>query len=83
MTRPVDWTFPFERVQALRDAYYKLVSGQAAASFTYAAQGVTRTVTYSRADADRLERELKQAEAELAGGGPRVSTIRLSTSKGV
>jgi hypothetical protein len=60
----IDWTDPCARAGALRGAYYRLISGEQESAFTYLANGVTRTVEYSKGDLDKLSAELQKAEAE-------------------
>lgn len=87
MATPVDWTDACARAEALRSAYYALLSGQLASSVSYLANGVSREARFSQTDRAALLTELRAAEHECAAatGTPpmRVSTIRLATFKGV
>ena len=82
-----DWIEdPCLRADVLRQAYYRLLSGQQAASVSYLANGVQRSVTYSKIDLDALATELRLAEQACANGGTaprRIHTVLLSTSKGL
>lgn len=62
----VNWEDPCERAKELNAAYYRLLSGQQESSVTYLANGVTRTVTYSKVDMTNLIGELRSAEADCA-----------------
>lgn len=87
MATPVDWTDACARAEALRSAYYALLSGRMAASVAYLANGVNRETRFSQTDRAALLMELRAAEHECAAttGTPpvRVSTIRLITAKGL
>jgi hypothetical protein len=84
MALAVDWTDACERADALRSAYFRIIAGAQESEVEYLANGVTRRVRYSQSDLDRLETELRVAEQECQGTtGRRISTVRLSTSKGV
>jgi hypothetical protein len=74
------------RADVLRQAYYRLLSGQQAASVSYLANGVQRAVTFSKIDLDALATELRLAEQLCVNGGAtprRIHTVLLSTSKGL
>lgn len=88
MATAVDWLDPCARADALRVAYFALLSGQLASSVSYMTNGVTRETRFSQTDRAALLMELKAAEHECAAmsGTPpatRISTIRLATSKGL
>jgi hypothetical protein len=81
---PVEWWDACARAEALRDAYFNLLSGQLASEVEFLANGVTRRVRYSQTDLARLETEWRAAAGECEGTtGRRIHTVRLSTSKGV
>jgi hypothetical protein len=82
-TRPVNWNDPVERLRTLREAYYRLLSGQMEYEFEYIGNGVQRRIRYSQTDMAELKRAITLAEAEIHCVGPRINTIRLVTSKGV
>jgi len=62
----VNYLNPCERADALRKAYFSLLTGTQAYEITYQANGVTRTVRYSVIKTDQLVAELRNAEAECA-----------------
>jgi len=66
----VDWTDACARAEALREAYYNLVSGAKAQQVVYQDAGQMRSVTYasSKVDLSRLLDEIKLADQECAGG---------------
>lgn len=86
-TAPVEWSDACQRADALRVAYYSLLSGRLASSVAYLANGVSREVRFAQSDRAALLVELRAAEQECAAmsGTPpsRISTIRLATSKGL
>lgn len=79
-----DWTNACERADALRDAYYALLSGKKAQSITYQDVGVQRTVTYmsTQVDLTRLRDELRAAEEECATGDKVASKARYAMRGG-
>lgn len=62
----IDWSDPCAAAKELNAAYYRLLSGQQESSVTYLANGVTRTVTYSRVSMQDLIHALRDAEADCA-----------------
>lgn len=62
----INWDDACVAAKELSAAYYRLVSGQQESSVTYMANGVTRTVTYSRVDMKELIGALRNAEADCA-----------------
>jgi hypothetical protein len=80
-----DWADACQRAEALRTAYFALLSGRQTTSTRYAANGVEREVRFAASDLAALERELRLAEAECLNGGAaarRIHTVLLQTSKG-
>jgi hypothetical protein len=80
----VNWLNPCARADALRDAYFRLISGTAEASIRYMSNGQEREVRYAVADKDQLANELREAERECLASqglppGRRIHTIRLHT----
>lgn len=68
-----DWTNPCQRAAALTSAYYEIIAGGSAASIEYAANGVSRKVTFSFSNVEALRRQMIEAEDQcaIATGGPR------------
>jgi len=62
----VDWTDPCARAAALRDAYFKLIKGDAESAIRQSTPEGDQEVRYSKADVDRLKKELDTATAECA-----------------
>jgi hypothetical protein len=86
MAASVDWSDPCARAVALRDAYFRLVSGQQESVVRYQANGTEREVRYQSADHAALHDAWREAErtCQAARGRPaRPNTIRVATSKGV
>ena len=65
----IDWTDPCARAEALRNAYYALLSGSRAQSISYSDGNQARSISYSNTtvDLNRLKAELVEAEKECAG----------------
>ncbi len=70
---------PAEALAEAKEAYHRLLTGAAAASFTD--QNGER-VEYQAASAPRLAAYIAQLESEIAGA-KRPHTIRVQTSKGI
>lgn len=66
----VDWTDPCARADALRDAYFNLLSGAKAQTVEYQDSGTQRSITYmsTKVDLAELRNELRAAEKECATG---------------
>lgn len=62
----VDWTDPCARANALRGAYYGLISGANESLIRHSTSEGDQEVRFTRADADKLKAELAAAEAECA-----------------
>lgn len=78
----VDWTNPCAKAQALRDAYFALISGQSESLIRASTSEGDQEVRFARTDVDKLKAEMIAAEEECvrANGGtptPRRSAIRL------
>lgn len=80
----INWRDPCARAQALREARWRLVSGQGAQSVEYASNETHRRVIYQPADLARLEQEIANAEAECATatGGATPSRRRYALTAG-
>lgn len=68
-----------EQIAAAKDAYHRLMIGEAAVSFT---DQNGESVTYKAANAALLASYIMQLESQQ-GGGSRTHTVRFSTSKGI
>lgn len=78
----VDWTDPCARAAALRNAYYRVISGDQEAEIETRTGEAQERVKFSRVDVARLKAEWEAAEAECqAKNGitptPRRSAIRI------
>lgn len=62
----VDWTDPCARANALRCAYFQLISGQSESLIRHSTTEGDQEVRYARADVEKLKAELDAAEAECA-----------------
>lgn len=62
----VDWTDPCARANALRGAYYALISGASESLIRTSTTEGDQEVRFARADVDRLKAELDAAEVECA-----------------
>lgn len=62
----VDWTDPCQRANALRGAYYTLLSGQQEIEIRTRTLDAEEVVRFAPADMARLEAELRAAEGECA-----------------
>lgn len=83
----VDWTNPCARAAALRNAYYRVISGDQEAEIETRTGEAQERVKFSRVDAERLKAEWQAAEDECqrANGvtpAPRRSAIRLGAARG-
>lgn len=81
MALTIDETKPCEAAAALRQVYYNLVAGQAAAMVTFRGgpNGTERQVQYHKADAQGLLRVIRGFEDECArasGKKPRRFALR-------
>lgn len=83
MSAVIDWADPCARANVLRDAYYRLIAGQAETSVRFSIAGGDREVRYQAADRAALFNEWRDAERACAAVLPRPNTIRFATSKGV
>lgn len=63
----VDWLDPCARAAALREAYFRLISGEAESQVRYKGPQGERDVTFSRAELTSLRQELAKAETECKG----------------
>jgi hypothetical protein len=70
VTPPIDWDNPCARLAALRAAYYSLIAGTTAYQFSYTANGVTRSASYSVIDKSKLLAEIELAENECPNATP-------------
>lgn len=78
----VDWTNPCAKAQALRDAYFALISGAAESLIRHSTTEGDQEVRFARTDVDKLKAEMIAAEEDCirSTGGtptPRRSAIRL------
>ncbi len=62
----INWDDPCVAAKELNAAYYRLLSGQQESEVSYLANGVTRTVQYSRVTMSELIGALRDAEADCA-----------------
>jgi hypothetical protein len=62
----VDWTDPCQRANALRGAYYALISGSSESLIRNSTPEGDQEVRYARADIGTLKAELDAAEDECA-----------------
>lgn len=62
----INWSDPCARLDALWDAYNRLISGQQESDVTYQANGVTRRARFALANLDRLLNAIREAENECA-----------------
>jgi len=62
----VDWTNPCDRANALRGAYYALISGASESLIRHSTSEGDQEVRFVRADLARLKAELDAAESECA-----------------
>jgi hypothetical protein len=82
----IDWTNPCQRAQALRDAYFALISGQQESLIRHSTSEGDQEVRFTRADVEKLKAEMVAAEEAciVATGGtvtPRRSAIRLGATR--
>lgn len=63
----VDWLDPCARAAALREAYFRLVSGDAEKVIRYKGPQGEREVQLTTADLKSLQQELAKAETECKG----------------
>ena len=61
---PVDWTDPCARAAALRDAYYRMVSGQQETEIRTRTLDAEEMVRFAGGDLDALRNDLATAESE-------------------
>lgn len=68
MALTIDETDPCGAAAALREVYYRLIAGQAAASvsFTAGPSGVSRAATFQAANPDRLLMVIRSFEQKCA-----------------
>lgn len=79
----VDWLDPCARATALREAYFRLVSGDAEKVIRYRGPNGEREVQMTQADLQALKMELDRAEAECkAVTDPSVNTRRFAIRGG-
>ena len=79
-----DWTDPCARAAALREAYYRLLSGETEAQVRVRSGDVDQFVAFHATRIDALKAELMRAEAECAaaqGKPPRRFAIRLGSRR--
>ncbi len=62
----VNWTDPCARAEALRGAYFALVSGQSEQTVRFRSNDAEQEVRFQAANLDVLRTELRAAEAECA-----------------
>lgn len=62
----VDWTDPCARANALRGAYYALISGASESLIRQSTSEGDQEVRFARADVEKLKAEMSAAEAECA-----------------
>ena len=63
----VDWLDPCARAAALREAYFRLISGDAEKAIRYKGPQGEREVQLTTADLKSLQQELAKAETECKG----------------
>jgi hypothetical protein len=63
----VDWLDPCARAAALREAYFRLISGDAEKVIRYKGPQGEREVQLTAADLKSLQQELAKAETECKG----------------
>jgi hypothetical protein len=66
MTTPVDFTDPCQRADALRTAYYTLISGANESLIRFKGPNGEQEVRFSPANIDALKAEFQAAEAACA-----------------
>jgi hypothetical protein len=66
MADTIDWTDPCAAAERLRAAYYRILEGSQEQEVTYLANGVTRTLIFSKVDLPALIAELRSVEADCA-----------------
>lgn len=82
MADPVDWTNPCARAEALRSAYYGLLSGQAETLIRYRGPEGEREVRFATIDKATLVAELRAAEAECSAKTGQPSNSRRFAIRG-
>lgn len=80
-----DWTDPCARAEALRSAYYQLLTGASAVKVTIKANDTLQDTEFQKTDMNLLLQALREAEAECAantpGSTPRRFAIRAGSRK--